>query len=139
MLDSATEGKGLEEVIASKVSDNVILNIVNMVNYGQVNLDMTLFCKGTVIAGDVISGKEYFTTMAESLSERSSQVSQFYTGVCNEFYEAKASDYDPIPLNYIHLKNVSVKGGNTSFAPFEGGLLRMRIDEIDGHMIGRAS
>ncbi|TXU20367.1 hypothetical protein D4N02_25000 [Klebsiella pneumoniae] len=134
MLEIIEDESDAKEIISSKVRDNVILHIVNLVNNGEITLGITLFCKGTVIAGDVIPGSEYFSSMSESCAGKSSILQKLYTDIGCQFYGK-----DPHPLNYIHLKNVVVKGAGSTLTPFEGGLLRMRIDEIDGHIVGRPS
>lgn len=134
MFEFTEDERNLQEVISSKVRDNVLLNIVHLVNTGEITLGITLFCKGTVIAGDVIPGNEYFSMMADECAEKSTVLEKLYTDVGKEFY----SQEEP-PLNYIHLKNVMVKGAGADFSPFNNGLLRMRIDEIDGHIVGRPS
>lgn len=133
MLEFTTGDENVQEVITSKVRDNVILNIVHLVNVEAViNVDLTLFCKGLVIAGDVISGKEYCSSMAASLDGKSAHLQKLYIDIGEKFYSQ-----DEPPLNYIHLKNVVVKGADQNLTPFKNGLLRMRIDEIDAHMVGR--
>lgn len=125
----------VQEVISSKFSDNLILNIVHLVNIEAItDVELTLFCKGSVIAGEVISGKEFFSSMAANFEGKSSLLQKLYSDVGEEFYNT-----DEPPINYIHLKNVSVKGTNESFTKFNGGFLRMRIDEIDGHLFGSPS
>ncbi|MDG0003043.1 hypothetical protein [Klebsiella pneumoniae] len=49
MLEIIEDESDAKEVISSKVRDNVILHIVNLVNNGEITLGITLFCKGTVI------------------------------------------------------------------------------------------
>ncbi|HEN4876796.1 TPA: hypothetical protein U6I29_004617, partial [Klebsiella pneumoniae] len=48
MLEIIEDESDAKEVISSKVRDNVILHIVNLVNNGEITLGITLFCKGTV-------------------------------------------------------------------------------------------
>lgn len=136
MQDFYSEEDAQKKVLTSKVSDNVLLNIVNMVNYEEVTLSMTLFCNGIVIGGDVISGKEYFSTMADLTKDKSQQISELYQEVGATFYNEMDEAKDQIPLNYIHMKNVVLHNGG-QLTPFNGGLIRLSIDEIDGHMIGR--
>ncbi|HDC4621155.1 hypothetical protein [Enterobacter asburiae] len=136
MQDFYAEEDEKQRVLTSKVCDNVLLNIVNMVNYEEVNLGMTLFCKGIVIGGDVISGKEYFSTMADLTKDKSQQISELYQEVGATFYNEMDEAKDQIPLNYIHMKNVVLHDGG-QLTPFNGGLIRLCIDEIDGHIIGR--
>ena len=136
MQEFYSENDDRQEVVASKVRDNLILNIVNMVNYEKLNLGMTLFCKGLVIGGDVISGKEYLETMAELTKEKSSLLSKLYEDVGNAFYNELDEDKKHIPVNYIHMKNVVLYDAG-QLNPLSGGLIRIRIDEIDGHIIGR--
>lgn len=144
MLDFVAS-EDAQEVIASKVRDNVILNLVNMVNIDSVSVGITIFCKGTIISGDVISGKEYFESMAEavqsmhSTQSKKEELSALYLEISRDIYSVNAEQNTHIPLNYMHMKNVVVKGTNESFTTFIGSMLRVRIDEIDGHMIGRAA
>ncbi|KAA5947433.1 hypothetical protein F1543_01715 [Enterobacter cloacae] len=136
MQDFYSEEDVQQKVLTSKVRDNVLLNIVNMVNYDEVTLSMILFCKGIVIGGDVISGKEYFSTMADLTKDKSQQISELYQEVGATFYNEMDEAKEQIPLNYIHMKNVVLHNGG-QLTPFNGGLIRLSIDEIDGHIIGR--
>lgn len=136
MQDFYSEDDVQQKVLTSKVRDNVLLNIVNMVNYDEVTLGMTLFCNGIVIGGDVISGKEYFSTMADLTKDKSQQISELYQEVGATFYNETDEAKEQIPLNYIHMKNVVLHSGG-QLTPFNGGLIRLSIDEIDGHIIGR--
>lgn len=138
MQDFYEEENDRQEVLTSKIRDNVLLNIVNMVNYEKINLSMTLFCKGTVIGGDVISGKEYFASMVELTEQKSSDLSGLYQEVSGNFYTEMDQEKAQIPLNYIHMKNVVLNYGGR-LTPLEGGFLRLSIDEIDGHIVGRLS
>lgn len=133
MLEFTVDAKEQQEVISSKVKDNVLMNIVHLVNINAIaDVDLTLFCKGSVIAGDVVSGEDFFSSMAAGLEGKSATLQKLYTDIREMFYSK-----DEHPLNYIHLKNVAVKNADGTFTPFNGGLLRMRIDEIDAHMLGR--
>ncbi|MEQ4450964.1 hypothetical protein ABNT06_05945 [Kosakonia sacchari] len=135
MHEFIRDDEDLQEVISSKVSDNLILNIVHLVNIEAItDIDLTLFCKGAIITGEVISGKEYFSSMSAKFEGKSSVLQKLYADVGEEFYSK-----DEPPVNYIHLKNVAVKDTNESFTKINGGFLRMRIDEIDGHLFGSPS
>lgn len=136
MQDFYSEEDNQQKVLTSKVRDNVLLNIVNMVNYEEVTLSMILFCNGIVIGGDVISGKEYFSTMADLTKDKCQPISELYQEVGATFYNEMDEAKEQIPLNYIHMKNVVLHNGG-QLTPFNGGLIRLSIDEIDGHIIGR--
>ncbi|QGW17594.1 MULTISPECIES: hypothetical protein [Leclercia] len=135
MLEFNGNDREVQEVVASKVRDNVLLNIVHLTNLDEISVGLTLFCKGTVISGDVISGKEYFASMVENC--KGEALKNLYSEIGKTFYEMDPAKGNEPPLNYIHLKKVAVQGSDSEFTPFLGGLLRMRIDEIDGHLLGR--
>lgn len=126
-----------QEVISSKICDNVILNMVDLVNNNLVEVSLTLLVKGSWISGDLISGKEYFELLSKEINKERQILKDFYQQVGSEIYSKGNDENKVLPLNYLHMKNVSIISDSARVSPVDGGFLRIHIQEIDGHMLGR--
>ncbi|EOX6878750.1 gas vesicle accessory protein GvpU [Enterobacter roggenkampii] len=126
-----------QEIIASKTSDNVILNMVELVNNNIVEISITLLVKGSWISGDLISGKEYFELLSNEINDERKVLKDLYKQISEEIYSKGDDENKVIPLNYLHMKNISLLSDTGKISQVNGGFLRVNIQEIDGHMLGR--
>lgn len=133
----------IENVLARKMRDADLVFLAQIANNINFGMGITLFCKGTLITGTTISGKEYYESVAASFGPQSSgegSIADYFSKTAENVYTEKKDtpDYE-IPLNFIHLKNVAFSSGNGQFIPYNGAFLRLKIEEIDGHIIGAAT
>lgn len=132
--------KDLSVVHARKTIDADLSFLVNIANNQNVWTGVTLFSKGFIITGIVISGKEYYNTVADSFAknEIGNLYGDYFRKVAVEAYSNDENN-KLIPANFIHLKDVKISAGNGGLQPIKNGYLRLKLEEIDGHMIGSAS
>ncbi|HDL7084417.1 TPA: gas vesicle protein [Yersinia enterocolitica] len=128
----------LEEVITRKTKDQDLMYLVRMANFG-VGVGVTLFSKGTIITGTLMSGKEYYETVASKLSEVGefgAVLAEYYTHKAKELYTPSDDADKEMPLNFLHLKESSFFKGDGGLLKMQNSVLRIKIEEIDGHYIG---
>ncbi|EIV2907035.1 gas vesicle protein [Citrobacter braakii] len=133
----------IDNVIATKMRDADLVFLAQIANNINFGMGVTLFCKGALITGTTISGKEYYESVATLFGPKSSEevsIADYFSNTAVNVYTEKKDtpDYE-IPLNFIHLKNVAFISGNGQFIPYNGAFLRLKIEEIDGHIIGVAT
>lgn len=139
-------------VVARKLSDFDLSVFANLVNHTEVGVGLTLLVGGTLISGTLISGKKYYAALQERFSSYSpdsyGSVLKEHFSNCYEVYapenitegsDTADANQTEIPLNFIHLEDVSLQGGNGGFTAINGALLRLKIEEIDGHIFGTTS
>jgi hypothetical protein len=129
----------ISEVIAHRVKDESLLDVVNLANMG-VGLGITLLVEGQVIVGDLISGKAYFEKLAAKMltstggEEIASIVSKMFGDFGKEHYDKDSKD---VPLNYLHLENYAFLKGDGSLMNVSSSLMRICIEKISGYAIGK--
>ncbi|GLR11010.1 gas vesicle protein [Mixta theicola] len=136
-----SEGGEVKNVVASKMRDMDLVYLTNIVNAVGGSFGITLFLKGTVISGLMISGKEYYSTLAENLAlvgDVGENLAQHFSRVADDVY-TPVSESESIPANFIHMKDVKIKSGTGEFDEMQNALLRLKIEEIDGHIVGNVS
>jgi len=139
-----SELKELQSVEARKLRDNDLLFLANLVNRSEAGVDLTLLVSGTLITGTLISGKKYYTLMQDKFSSFSqnsygSLVKEYFADVCEVYTpqpENAGDENNEIPLNFIHLEEVAMQTGNGGFSSINGALLRLKIEEVDGYIMG---
>lgn len=136
-----SEDRTVKNVVASKMRDMDLVYLTNIVNAVGGSFGITLFLKGSVISGLMISGKEYYATLAERLAEVGDvgeNLAQHFLQVADDVY-THAAENESIPANFIHMKEVKIKSGSGEFSEMSDALLRLKIEEIDGHIVGNVS
>ncbi|MFH4258541.1 hypothetical protein WAJ21_19150, partial [Acinetobacter baumannii] len=107
---------------------------------------ITIFTKCGVITGKIISGKKYYESIEKSYSTyqqgTNGAITYQYFQDAKKNYTEEADWVDDegasYPLNFMHLEDVSIMVGTGAWRGFSNGLLRIKIEEIDGHMLGKA-
>ena len=135
--------ENLQEVLAYKLKDADLLFIAELVNRTNYGIGITLFVKGALITGLTVSGSEYYGSQIRALSEFSdNEISQH---LLEHFKEGQSYYHDlgekefSYPANFLHLKEVSFKLGDGKVFPMSNGILRVKIEEIDGFVLGLMS
>lgn len=129
----------VSNVIANKITDVDLVFIAGLANKLDLGIGLTLFVKGSVISGKTIPGSAYYNHLISSLEEYqdSSKV-----GVFADFLKEAEDSFtiDKIEemedFEFIHLMDVSTKNGDGSFSSINGGPIRLKIQEIDGYILG---
>lgn len=137
--DESQESK-IQEVISHKARDNDLLYLVRMANIG-VSVGITLFTKGSIITGVLMSGKNYYETIGSKMADAGEygvQLAEYYTRNGKELYTPSDDPDKEIPLNFLHLKEISVLNGAGNFIKIKDVCLRIKIEEIDGHYVGNS-
>ncbi|WP_380180984.1 gas vesicle accessory protein GvpU [Kalamiella sp. sgz302252] len=135
-----SEPSEMTNVFASKMRDADLNFIANIASKLGVGLGVTLFVKGALVTGNTISGKEYYEQIVEFFGE--TQEGSVEQAIANYFKRTGEAYYTPeddeasVPLNFLHLKDVSFRLGSEQFSQHKNGLLRIKIEEIDGFMLG---
>ncbi|EPR9083344.1 hypothetical protein ACU9CW_003929 [Cronobacter dublinensis] len=130
----------MNEVLANKMKDVDLLTIADLANEFNSEIGITLFVKGALVTGVTISGAKYYETNIKVLSEISSTTSQLLSRHFREglsFYQAGENENFEYPQNFLHLKDVSFKLGEGKLIPIPDGLLRIKIEEVDGFILGQ--
>ena len=129
----------LVDVLKSR--DLNLEKFAELANQFDFNIALTLFTKGTVISGNTVSGKIYFEALASKYGphvEGRPTLGDYFRAFSAEGYEPKENEQFSAPLNFLHLEKVHVLTGTGNFVPFSGGLLRIKIEEVDGYILGNA-
>lgn len=131
-----------QDVYAHKVKDYNLVTLVNLVNKANFEMGMTLFVKGVIVTGSLISGYKYHDIMANQLAavnEVGEALSTYYRDNADDMYKPDQNgESSNIPCNYLHMKNVKISG-DSGFRDMNNALLRINIAEVDGHIVGSTS
>lgn len=131
-------------------SDWLLSLFVSMVNDGSgMTIGITLFVGGAVISGQLIGGRDYFTSLSQQF-ERALGVDRgdrgpIFKGAI-DLYSAKVkSPENPdsedgertVAPGYLHLRNSRVYHGTTQIPQQCDGILwRGRLTQVDGFILG---
>lgn len=142
---SEADHQGINEASAQLAlppwqADWLLTTLVNWVNNLKFEVSITLYMKGSVISGRLISSDDFIVGFVRSLStdvsegedgEARQQLTKLFTGDV----ETLDGQNSP-PPNYIHLRNARVFTPGQRPIPQNGVLWRGRISEVDGFSIG---
>ena len=130
----------VKSVFSMKLCDTDLLKFADNANKYNLGVGITLLCKGIVLSGITISGKEYYESVANSYGSAKDDTYSFANYFLNAAKERyNFEDEQDIPISFIHLRNVSMHSGNGVFKPLNGAYLRLKIEEIDGYIFGQSS
>ncbi|CAN7774730.1 gas vesicle accessory protein GvpU [Paraburkholderia hospita] len=119
--------------------DFYLQNLVTMANTQDVEMGITLVLGGTVITGQLISGKTYFESFgalfasAWNSDEDGKKAIQEAMSKPAEMYGPDKSD--AAGPSFIHLKNATVRTPSGALTN-QGVLWRGRLTEVSGFMLG---
>ncbi|HAU5602429.1 TPA: gas vesicle protein [Citrobacter koseri] len=128
----------MKSVVACKIQDEDLLQLNDVVNRVDFGLGLTIFVKGSVISGSLISGKKYYTALAGKLKE-SGEVGTalaVYFDQKAESQYTKTSDDFIFPNNFLHIDQVEIRRDDGRMGQLNGGMLRIKIEEIEGYILG---
>jgi hypothetical protein len=110
-------------------------------NHGE--FGVTLLTGGAWLSGMAISGRSWFEHVAKLASGQGSDADQTFKMIGQQLYpgevEVEAGVVEPPPadrrIGFIHLRDARLFHGDASL-PTDGGLVRIRLDAIDGWVFG---
>ncbi|MDX7860227.1 MULTISPECIES: gas vesicle accessory protein GvpU [Aeromonas] len=124
------------------VIDGHLANLVGLFNKNPgVGFGITLTVGGTLVSGQLISGKEYFDHLADLLHQDDQvegSVSNTLSREMKWMSENIYSDPDSNKTVYIHLKDAQHYSGVTPL-PTNGGYWRGRLCDVSGFTLGSMS
>ncbi|CAI1502617.1 Uncharacterised protein [Serratia grimesii] len=126
-------------VISRKLQDADLLKFADLANKYDYSIGITILSKGVLITGRTISGKQYYNSIADASG--SAPIAEYFRKVSAPLYTLQDGENVAtvnFPLNFIHLENVSMKSGDGLFSQLNGALLRIKIEEIDGYILGES-
>lgn len=132
------ENKEIQQVFSRKLCDHDLLKFADNANRYNFQVGVTLVCKGLMISGLIISGRDYYEGVADSFGPNEDSTvafSNYFRNAAKDRYSPET--YDDVEINFIHLKNVSVRIGDGQFGDFNKAFLRLKIEEIDGYIFGQ--
>lgn len=119
-------------------------SLVHIVTAAKVSMGVTLSVGGTVVTGQLISGKEYLELSAGQVSEvfkslgvseeAAREIKEGFSKPAQSLYREETSA-QPSGYGYIHLKNARIVAGTSSHA-LGGSLWRSRLSAVDGFSLG---
>ncbi|MEI4769829.1 gas vesicle accessory protein GvpU [Psychrobacillus sp. FJAT-51614] len=116
--------------------DNILEFLAQAANKHDFNLDITLNVKGAVITGTMVSAKEYFSTLSDTLKD-GNDIAQMLSEQLDQAGEV-AQNSDDTGANFLHMKDTKVYCGDSKPTPSKGQILwRGKLSEIDGFFLGR--
>lgn len=133
-----SEQDELQEVLALKTKDQDLTFLNSIVNKLNIGIGITLFVKGSVITGSLIAGRKYYQLVSDDLKsygEFGEALSAYFETKGKDGYTSEDPNFE-YPDNFLHLENIKVRCDNGQMGPLGNAMLRVKIDEIDGHFIG---
>lgn len=131
----------LNQVVAFKVKDEDLLFLNQMVNRFDLGIGITLFSQGNVISGQLISGKKYYALIASKIKAAGpagEALSHYFDNKGAVGYTSEDPEFD-YPNNFLHLESIKVQRGDGQMGPINDALLRIKIEETEGHILGNAT
>lgn len=115
---------------------------------GNLEIGMTLFIRGTVIAGTLISGRKYFEELSRQMRSASIQGSSDPADLQDvlgrammdfaNMYPRAGEEPEPgrrPPQPFLHLSNARIFQAANHLRS-NGQLMRLRLDAVDGYFMG---
>lgn len=115
--------------------------LVTMANEHGIEMGITLILGGTVITGQLISGKTYFESFAEEFANAWSEDDEIREKTRAAMATPAETHYgpgrisDPAGTSFIHLKKAKIQGPDGS-SVIRGTLWRGRLTEVSGFFLG---
>lgn len=147
----------LEDATFWQEPDFLLNDLVTLlVHRANVELDVTLFIKGMMLAGTLVAESIYLSALTEVFMNKAksampdltdddlnklSQAMDFKNLASEDVVGDELIDTGVVPLRYIHLKDPQVVSGANAmgFANSEIPIVRLRLNMVDGWLLGRAT
>lgn len=128
----------LQNVLAVKVKDEDLLFLNDIVNRTNCGIGITLFVGGNIISGTLIAGRKYYKFVSDNLKAIGSEgeaLSQYFEKKGDVGYTSEDPDFK-YPNNFLHLENVQVRSDKGTMDTLANAMLRVKIEEVEGHIFG---
>lgn len=127
-----------KELFMRKIQDMDLHFLVKVANFANSNNGVTILSKGSLISGVIVSEKEYYESVAGSFGERNDSapaISEYFWKKSDN--SPNREDYDDSKeFSFINLKQVKINSNSGAFANMNGAFLRMKLEEVDGYILG---
>ncbi|EKS3673757.1 gas vesicle protein [Salmonella enterica] len=131
----------MKRVLARKIRDEDLIHLNSLVNRIDFGIGLTIFVKGSVISGSLVSGKKYYDSVAENLKasgETGEALAVFFERKAQDQYTSNSEDFE-FPNNFLHFDKVTIRQDNGQMGQLNGAMLRIKIEEIEGYILGNLS
>jgi hypothetical protein len=132
--------------LAPLAPDWFLQHLVSLANENEIRFSVTLFLGGSIVTGNIISGREYFESLGVQVGAAiglpEEQGREMYRAIIDEYYASKGEptgqpDQGKTPPSYIHLKNARVFQGATQLPEnYDRILWRGKLTGVTGLIIG---
>lgn len=126
-----------------------------LVHRAGVELGVTLFVKGLVMSGTLVSEQTYLESLSgafmskvreampelpEQDLERMREALDFTDLASEDLIDEELDSYGVVPLRYLHLKEPVIISSNNAlgFVDSDVPIMRLRMNMVDGWLLGRA-
>lgn len=124
--------------------DHYLQALVQLVNGKEIEFPITVFLKGTVVTGQLVSGHRFFDGLAGALkiyfdhdtSEDTAEAIDFLTSPKQNYTKEPEEGVARIPPLYFHLRDARVITAGQKGYPDEGAWWRGRLTSVDGFHFG---
>ena len=146
MREQEEKENELQTVISEPPIDIVLELLVTVGNCG-LGLPVTLFVKGVMVTGNIISFEDYMKKTADNIRS-STNLTEMDEEISREVTESIAKRFDTIRTDslqrggsprMIHLDNVKIFNQNGNFIDISNALWRGALGSIDGWILGTLS
>lgn len=125
-----------QEVISRSIYDRDLEFLAGLVERVDIDIGVTLMVKGLLVSGMLVSGKKYYTQASEHLQssgEAAKAISHYFSAKADNFGLQQSEDAE---LNFLNLINIAFLKGDGQMGDINGGRLRLKIEEVDGYILG---
>lgn len=134
LVEQADTGEAAEP--ACDISGDALLNIFVSLAEKGVGQGITLYVRGLVLTGIMISRKSYFEQSREFLGEANNALSVVFDELL-QVLEPEKDDGGPSPdYRFVHLRNGQVITPGQGAMPNGGTLMRILRDDVTGWSLG---
>ncbi|MFP2927234.1 gas vesicle accessory protein GvpU [Pyxidicoccus sp. 3LG] len=139
-----TQPTSKPDAAAKDPNDWYLETLVHIVTATRFSLEITLSVGGTLISGQLISGKEYLELTADQLAsafmslgvsaEGAKDIKEGLSRPAQALYQDE-KEAQSGGFGYIHLKNARIISG-ASTQPLGNACWRSRLSSVDGFVLG---
>ncbi|MCU6674660.1 gas vesicle accessory protein GvpU [Leclercia adecarboxylata] len=129
----------IREVISRSIYDNDLGFLAELIEKLDIEIGITLMVKGLLVSGMLVSGKKYYTQVSEQLQssgEAAKAISQYFSAKAENFGIEKPEEAE---FNFLNLINIAFLKGDGQMGEVNGGRLRLKLEEVDGYILGKPS
>lgn len=133
-----TTEEEMKSVVAHKIQDEDLVQLNRLVNSIDFGLGITIFVKGSVISGSLVSGKKYYNFVADKLKaigDTGEALAVYFEQKAQNQYTKNSDDFI-YPSTFLHIDMVQIRQDDGRMGQLNGAMLRIKIEEIEGYILG---